>query len=163
MPSKSQLQVICTAFVPKQLSYIAVCISGLAYCSRLLDAARPVKWHPVQCHERCDRCKGVLCRCTAKSANGMAAMTTASCSDSPQATCSRITRRVSSWMPGVCREDLKWTKSTWENVCIAPSAYQSSRACLAVIAFSCVVAACSDHHCPAAKTATANHKLDQQS
>jgi len=48
----------------------------------------------------------------------------------------------------------------------SPSAYQSSRACLAVIAVmtvSCVVAAYSDHHCPGAKTATATQEVNQQS
>ena len=90
-------------------------------------------------------------------------MTTASCSASPQATCSRITRRVSFWMPGVCREDLRWSKSTWEKVCIAPclsilTSLFSSHSII-IMSASCVVAAYSDHrsdhHCPGAKTATA--------
>ncbi len=43
------------------------------------------------------------------------------------------------------------------------SAYQSSRAWSAVMTVFCVVAACSSHHCPTAKTATAIEELDRQS
>ena len=56
------------------------------------------------------------CRFTARSARGMAALRTALCSASQQATCLLITRRASSWMLPALKAGPNWTATNWTEV-----------------------------------------------